>query len=316
MMNIVRTKTFIAVMVCACVSLAGAQSAGTKAVAGKKPASSTSGTAHHPAASTAPPMLLPSTIQIEDAMRRSFGYDAGMSWQILDIKPSAIAGIADVLISINKQQPLHLYMASDGQNAIIGELIPFGPNPFAPAREKLQAADGPSRGPDKPAIEIVEFSDLECPHCKVAAPVLDKLAADFPQVRQVFQQFPLPASLHPWALKAAEYADCAGRADKNLFWKYVGAIFENQGSIALATADDKLKELATAVGLDAGKLATCAAAPETEARVNKSQQLGQALEVTATPTVFINGRRVLAIANIPYDQLKALVQFEIDHAGK
>jgi protein-disulfide isomerase len=122
--------------------------------------------------------------------------------------------------------------------------------------------------------------------------------------------------LHPWALKAAQYADCAGQMNKDGFWKYVDAIFENQGGIALATADDKLKELATANGYDAQKISTCAASPETDARIKKSQALGATLEVNETPTVFVNGRRVPGIANIPYDNLKQLVQFEIDHAGK
>jgi protein-disulfide isomerase len=45
-------------------------------------------------------------------------------------------------------------------------------------------------------------------------------------------------------------------------------------------------------------------------------QLGQSLDVNETPTVFINGRRVRGIGDIPYEQLKSLVQFEIDHAGK
>ena len=118
-------------------------------------------------------------------------------------------------------------------------------------------------------------------------------------------------------MKAAQYSDCSAHADnKDAFWKFTDSVFENQGGIAAATADDKLKELATAAGLNAQQLATCAASPATEARIKKSLDLGQALEVNETPTVFINGRRVQSIASIPYDQLKTLVQFEIDHAGK
>lgn len=271
-------------------------------------------TAASPAAQ--PPAFLPGRTQIDAAMQRSFGYDPGITWNIYDVRQSPIPGVAEVIVSINKQQPVHIYLAPDMKNAVIGEMIPFGPNPFADAREKLQAADGPSRGAQKPVIDIVEFSDLQCPHCKVAQPILEKLAGDFPQVRYVFQQFPLPASLHPWAAKAAAYADCAGKENKDAFWKYIDSIFENQGSIAMVTADDKLKELATVTGLDATKVAACAATPEAEGRVDKSLQLGQSLNVDQTPTVFINGRRVNGIGSIPYEQLKSLVQFEIDHAGK
>jgi len=259
---------------------------------------------------------LPTVDEVETAMKRSFGYDPAVAWQVLDIRESSVPGLAEVLVSMNKQQAVHLYLAPGAQTAIAGQMIPFGPDPFASARAHLKGAFGPSRGGQNPPIDIVEFSDLQCPHCKVAQPVLEKLFADFPQLRFTFQQFPLPASLHPWAMKAAQYADCAGQMNKDAFWKYVDAVFDNQGGIALATADDKLKELATANGLDAQKIAACAASPETDARIKKSQALGATLEVNETPTVFINGRRVSGIANIPYENLKQLVQFEIDHAGK
>jgi protein-disulfide isomerase len=264
----------------------------------------------------APRTALPTTAEIDAYMKRSFGYDPGVSWQIYDIRESPVPGLAEIIVAVNKGQPYHLYYWPKAQIAFVGQTIPFGPDPYASARAKLQGAFGPSKGGANPPIQIVEFSDLECPHCKASQPVFEKLQGDFPQVRFVFQQFPLPASLHPWALKAAQYADCAGQMNKDEFWKYVDSIFENQGGIALATADDKLKELATAAGYDAQKISTCAASPETEARIKKSQDLGASLEVNETPTVFVNGRRVSGLANIPYDNLKQLVQFEIDHAGK
>lgn len=295
----------------AALVLAGSSSAQKPASQKKAKTTATAQPADTPA-----PVLLPTQAEIDIALKRTFGYDAGLTWTIYDIKPAVVPGLADVLLSMNKQPPVHVYVSPDTPYAIIGDLIPFGPDPFAPAREKLKEADGPTRGAATPAIEIVEFSDLECPHCKKAAPILSQLVTDFPQVRLRFQQFPLPASIHPWALKAAEYADCAGRQGQDVFWKYVDAIFENQGSIAAATVDDNLKQYATAAGLDANKVAACAATPDAEARVKKSMQLGQSLDVNQTPTVFVNGRRVLGIGDIPYAQLKSLVQFEIDHAGK
>lgn len=264
----------------------------------------------------AKPELLPSKELVDAALRRTLGYDPATSWVVYDVRQSEIPGVADILVSLNKQQPIHIYWDSSGQNAVVGQMLPFGPNPYGAIQAKLQGADGPAQGAQTPTIQMIEFSDLECPHCKSAEPIVKKLVADFPQVRLVFQQFPLPASMHPWAMKAAEYADCAGRTNTTAFWKYVDAIFENQGSIALATADDKLKELAATAGLDPQKISNCAATLESESRVKKSLELGQSLDVNQTPTLFINGRRVLGVADIPYDQLKNIVQFEIDHAGK
>jgi protein-disulfide isomerase len=311
------TTTVLLTFILLVFGIANAQTAPAKkqTASPKKPATSSASAAASPQ-SAQKKAALPTVEEVETSMKRSFGYDPGVSWQILDIKESSIPGLAEILVSMNKQQPVHLYLAPGAQTAIAGQMIPFGPDPFAAARASLKGAFGPSRGGENPPIDIVEFSDLECPHCKVAQPVLAKLFADFPQLRFIFQEFPLPASLHPWALKAAQYAHCTGQMDKDAFWKYVDSIFENQGGIALATADDKLKELATAAGYDAQKISTCAASPETDARIKKSQALGATLDVNETPTVFINGRRVSGIANIPYDNLKQLVQFEIDHAGR
>lgn len=301
-------KWIAAMCLLGCAALAGAQSQPAKHAPQKS--------AHASQPSGPRPILLPSNKQIDESMQRVFGYDPGVTWNILDIRESSIPGLAEVVVSVNKQQPYHLFVNTETQAAIVGQLLPFGTNPFEAARQKLKAADGPSLGAKNPVVEMVEFSDLQCPHCKVAAPVLEKLVSDFPQIKLVFQQFPLPASLHPWAMKAAQYADCAGRENPQAFWKYIDSIFAEQGSIALATADDKLKELGTAAGLNAEKLSACSTAVETEARISKSLELGKALDVTGTPTIFLNGRNVQGVGEIPYDQLKKLVQFEIDHAGR
>lgn len=255
---------------------------------------------------------------VEAALQRTFGYDPGLSWTIYSVRPSAIPGVTDVLVSINKKKPQHIYLSPSGDNAIVGEIIPFGPNPFAATRAALQAADGPDRGAKSPVMTIVVFSELQCAHCKAAQSTLDKLNADFPQVRQVFEQFPLPASTHPWATKAAQFADCAWSQNNRAFWKYLDVIFEKQGSISPDNADAQLGQLAADAGLDAERISACASTPDAVARIARSLALGklQALDVTDVPTVFINGRRVATIADIPYDDLKRLMKFEIDHAGK
>jgi len=264
-------------------------------------------------AGTTAAMKLPTPAEVDVALKRSFGYDPSITWRILQIVPSDAQGISDVYVLLNNKDYVHFYILP-GQKAIEGEMMPFGSNPFADDRKKLQAANGPARGPNTPIISMIEFSDLECPYCKAAQPMVEKLATDFPQVRYVFQNFPLP--MHPWAMKAAKYADCVANQDRAAFWKYIDSVFENQGGIALATADDKLKELAGEAGLDAQKISTCASSLETDARVNKSIALGKSAGVQGTPTVFINGRKLPGLGGLDYDHLKALVQFEIDHAGK
>lgn len=257
---------------------------------------------------------LPTPAEIDTALKRNFGYDPAITWKILHISASGAPGVADVFLLLNNKDYLHFYVLPSVQKAIQGEMLAFGPHPFREERKKLQAANGPARGARNPVISIVEFSDLECPYCKAAHPTVDRLAGDFPQVRFVFQNFPLP--IHPWAMTAALYADCASRENPAAFWKFVDSTFENQGSIAAAVADDKLKELAAGAGLDAAKVSACAALPSTSDRVKKSIALGQSVGVQGTPTVFINGRKLPGLGGLDYDKLKNLVQFEIAHAQK
>ena len=256
----------------------------------------------------------PTAADIDVAMQRSFGYDPAVTWKVLDVEPSDIAGLTEALVSINGKAPNRLFVSADGKAAIVGDVIPFGPDPFAQARARLVAAAGPARGGS--AITLVVFTDFECVHCKAAHPVLDKLAADFPEVRQVVVEFPLPASLDPWATTAARVGDCVARTDAKAFWPFADAVFASQGDIAAATAEARLLDLAAAVGLNRAAVAACASAPQTAERVQASLAFGQSLKVDQAPTVFLNGRRVLGLADIPYENLKQLVRFEIDHANR
>ncbi len=131
---------------------------------------------------------------------------------------------------------------------------------------------------------------------------------DFPNARLVFQQFPIEAA-HPWAFKAATWAQCIGQENNGAFWKFVNGVYDDQLNIYPQNADAKMKEHATAAGADAARAATCAASPETAKAVRESFELGKAVGVSGTPTVFLNGRKIGGVTSMPYDTLKDLARF-------
>ncbi len=153
----------------------------------------------------------------------------------------------------------------------------------------------------------MEFSDLQCPHCKQAQPTIDKLVAEEKNARLVFQNFPLPS--HDWAAKAAAYADCIGGTSNDAFWKFAQSVYDAQTDITLANADEKLTALADTAGMKGTDIAACATKPETADRVQHSIALGTSVDVTGTPTLFINGRKIGNVSGIAYDVLKGLVEF-------
>jgi protein-disulfide isomerase len=255
--------------------------------------------------------VLPSEATVDSFLHATFGYDPQLTWKISSIVPAPVPGLAEVsvvLASPQGQQLSRFFVTADGMHALTGEIIPFGAQPFAPARKALEKGiTGPDRGPrDAPAI-IVEFGDLQCPACKAAQPAIETLMAAEPNVRLVFQNFPL--EMHNWAAKGAAYADCMGRASNEAFWKFVAKTYESQADITAENADEKLTAIADGAGVKGADIAACAAAPDTKARVDASLAFGKSMEVTSTPTLFLNGRRIGNVSTIPAEVLKQLVEF-------
>ena len=257
---------------------------------------------------------LPSEDTVNSFMQQTFGYDSTITWKISSIKPSIAEGLAEVTVVLTNaqgQSVTTLYVTADGKHALTGDIMPFGPKPYESAHQALQKGiNGTAKGPEKATATIVEFSDLQCPHCKEAQPAVEKLLAAEPNARFVFQQFPLP--MHNWAAKGAAYADCVGRASNDAFWKFVQSTYDEQANITESNADERLTAIADKSGVKGADIAACAAKPDTRARVEHSVALGQEVGVTGTPTLFINGRKIGNVAGAPTEVLKGLVEF----AGK
>jgi protein-disulfide isomerase len=284
--------------------------AGGLAAAQTTPAKSTPArTAEKPAASGS--VNLPSEATVDSFLHQQFGYETDLTWKISSIKPSTIPGLAEVtvvLASPQGQQSTRFFVAPDGQHALVGEIIPFGARPFDPAKQLLdKGITGPERGPKDAPVTIVEFGDLQCPACKAAQPTIEALVAAEPNARFVFQNFPL--DMHNWAAKGAAYADCVGRASNDAFWKFVSKTYETQSDITAENADEKLTAIADGAGVKGADIAPCAVKPETKARVDASAALGKSVDVTGTPTLFINGRRISSFDTRMSDVYKSLVEF-------
>src|SRR5258708_4645538 len=253
---------------------------------------------------------LPSEDEVNGFLQQTLGFDPQVTWKITSIKPSKAEGLAEVNVQISgpQGQGAHTFFVSaDGKHAVVGEIIPFGKRPFDQARQELEKkATGPSRGPAGAPVTIVEFSDLQCPHCKEANPTIEKLLSEEPNIHFVYQNFPLP--MHNWAQKAADYADCVGKLSNDAFWKFTSSVYNAQAEITAENADAKLTELANQSGVKGADVAACSAQPEAQARVEGSMNLGKSLDVNSTPTLFINGRPV-GVSGNNYDALKQIVDF-------
>jgi len=159
----------------------------------------------------------------------------------------------------------------------------------------------PPRGDAKAPVTIVIFSDYECPFCKRAEVTVDEVRKTYGnKVRVAHRDFPL--SFHQHAQPAAEAARCANAQGK--FWEYHDKVFPSTD-----LSDEKLKALATEVGLDRAKFDACVKNREFKQAVDKDTAEGSGVGITGTPAFFVNGRMLTGAQ--PLEKFKELIDQEL-----
>jgi len=234
---------------------------------------------------------------------------------IAEPKPSDMPGFMTVGVHASAGQEsadFQYFVSKDGQKVVQGSLYDISQNPFKANLDKLKTDLQPSFGTPGAPVVLVEFSDFECPVCKEEAKVLrDNLLSTYPtQVRFYFMEFPLDA-LHPWARTAAIAGRCIFRQKASAFWDYHDWIFAHQEEINITNIKDKVLEFAKGKELDVLQLTRCLDNKESEEEVNKAQAMGKDVGVGATPTLFINGRKMVGRSDWP--SLRNIIDYEIDY---
>jgi len=286
---------FVALSVLICLpSRMLAQSAGSASSAGKSAA--------------APPSGLQKNV--EAYLRNLYAFGPEMQLTVSAPRESEVPGLLEMTIDLKDgehTQTAKFYISKDGKYLVRGEVSDLSKDPLAEARAHIQMKDAPALGDPKAPVTLVEFSDFQCPVCRTLHDVLRGMLPNYPQVRVVFKDFPIE-SLHPWARTAALAGRCAYQQDPKAFWKVYDSIYDQQEIISASNAWSKMTDFAAQAGLNPDGFKACMASPEAGAAVDASRENGQQLEVSSTPTVFVNGRRLIGA-----DQrlLEQYIQYEL-----
>jgi protein-disulfide isomerase len=207
----------------------------------------------------------------------------------------ANSGILESAIEVKtpeSTEKVKMYLTKDGRYLIRGEVNDLTTDPLADTVKKIQTANSPVLGnPDAP-ITIVEFSDFQCPVCRNLHDALRGLLPNYPQAKVIFKDYPLD-NIHPWARIAALAGRCAYQQDPKAFWKMYDFIYDGQELISASNAYDKLLGFAGQAGLDKEVFKACLSSPQSTQAVDASIANGNLLDVRSTPTLFVDGRRLV-----------------------
>ena len=174
-----------------------------------------------------------------------------------------------------------------------------------PPRIELPKGNAPVKGPAGAPVQIVEYTDFQCPYCSRVQETLTKVFDTYKdKVALTFRDYPL--DFHQNSRGAHIAAHCA--AEQGKFWEAHDLFFKNQHQLA---ADD-LKKYAGDLKLDMTKFNACVEAKKFDKDIQASIQEGQSLGVTGTPSFFINGRPLKGA--VPYEQFKQIIDEELGFA--
>lgn len=167
-------------------------------------------------------------------------------------------------------------------------------------------ANDPALGPEDAPVTVRIFGDLECPACKAAEPGVTHLRRDYADtVRLVWNDFPLPPTVHPHAREAANAARCAEEQGK--FWEMHDALYDAQASWASSrNLTEDFVALGRKIGLDEDAFRACYGEKRYDGKVTDDMSEGRANAVDSTPTFFVNNTRVVGVrSSADWDQILA-----------
>lgn len=247
--------------------------------------------------------------RIESYLRNLYAWGPDFKLTVAPLKESTVAGLYQTSVDISKgdqKDTAIVYVSKDGRYLVRGEVSDMTADPLAENRSKIQFENSPSMGPASAPITIVEFSDFQCPSCRQLHDALKTVATDYPQVRIVFKNFPL-VQIHPWAMTAAIAGRCAYQQSPQAFWKIYDLIFDNQQVISPGNAWQKMLDYGSQAGLEPQTFRACMSGPEATQAIEQNIKEGQSLNIASTPTVFLNGHRLVGPDRPLLDQY---IQFE------
>lgn len=170
------------------------------------------------------------------------------------------------------------------------------------------SSSGWVRGNPEAKTVLVEYGDFQCPACRAYESIVESAMKDFNgKIKLVFKEFPL-LSVHPNGMLGARAAEAAGAQGK--FWEMHDWLYQNQDSWSLLSGNDartKIIEGAKGLKLNTDQLQKDMDKKETTDKIMAQENEGIALGVNATPTFFLNNKK---IDNNPqnYGDFKKLIQ--------
>ena len=220
-----------------------------------------------------------------------------------------------------KKTDYEFLLAKDRKTLLRMTRIDLTKDPYAEVMKKIDVNGRPTRGAKNAKVVAVNYDDFECPFCSrmhsALFPTLLKEYGD--KVLFIYKDYPLE-EIHPWAVRAAVDANCLAAQNVDAYWDFADYIHANQKEVNGEKGRDAqyaaLDKQATLQGqkhsLDTSKLQACLKSQD-DKPVRTSMHEADLIGVSATPAMFVNGRKVDGA--VPIDELREVLDGALRDVG-
>jgi protein-disulfide isomerase len=262
--------------------------------------------------------------KVERQVRSYFNIPPDVDVKLGPLTPSEFPNYDNLTITLShggKSQPVDFILSKDGKSLIRLTKMDLTKDPYADTMKKIDVAGRPVRGNPDAKVTIVNYDDFECPFCSRMHSTLmsDILPQYGDKIRIIYKDYPLP--MHPWAVHAANDANCLAKESGKGYWEFADYVHANQHAISGAQKDvqqafgelDRLTlDIGKKNGADANRLQACVKV-QADGTVKSSIAEADSVGVNATPTMFVNGERLEGALDT--DQVRAALDQQLLAAG-
>ncbi len=267
--------------------------------------------------------------RIERQVRAHYNIPESVAINVGQRKPSEFPGYdqVEVIFTEGSHNTSNDFLLSqDGKTLIRMTILDLTSDPYAETMKKISVAGRPVRGARDSKVAVVVFDDFQCPFCsRMHQTMFREVFKDYKdRIHVIYKDYPL-FSIHPWAGRAANDANCLAEMNNDAFWDFADAVHLNPEQVSgprekrrglpeqMATVDMLAYQAGAKHSLDENKLQACIKAQSDKA-VQESVREADALGVSATPTLFINGRRLEGAVDA--SELRAALNAALRDAGQ
>ncbi len=229
---------------------------------------------------------------LPDAMLSSMNLRVKLEWEVGPRRPGAVIPLNLLVETGYGEYRKPAGVTADGKYFVMGSEMPLDEDPVAYRRRLLAESDmvmWDTTDGHEIAVEIVEFSDLECPACKGKWTLIKKvLETNGKSVRHGMVSFPL-TMIHPWAFRAACASWCVAQQNPQALIPLKETFYELQRDMEVSLVTPTAVDFVAGQGLDEGVFRNCYLRDNSIGAVLKQLALSNLMNVQATPTYFVNG---------------------------